>query len=147
MQTVESLFRNDILRTSILAWFIAQMLKMILVLIQSRRMDFSRLIGSGGMPSSHSAFVMSMCVGVGEKIGYDSPLFGVCIVMGLIVMYDAAGVRRAAGKQATVLNKIIEEIEHDELHFEERLKELLGHTPIEVFAGAILGIVLALICI
>lgn len=145
MQTVESIFRNEILRTSVLAWFVAQMLKMIIVLIQKRRMDFSRLIGSGGMPSSHSAFVMSMCIGVGERTGYESPLFGVCLVIALIVMYDAAGVRRAAGKQAAVLNKIIEEIEHDELHFEERLKELLGHTPIEVFAGAVLGIIIALI--
>ncbi|NLK97514.1 divergent PAP2 family protein [Defluviitalea saccharophila] len=147
MHTVGSIFSNEILRTSILAWFIAQVSKMILVLIQSRKMDFSRLVGSGGMPSSHSAFVMSMCVAVGEQMGYDSPFFGACLVIGLIVMYDAAGVRRAAGKQAAVLNKIIEEIEHDELHFEERLKELLGHTPIEVLVGAVLGIVIALICV
>jgi hypothetical protein len=145
LYAVESIFRNEVLRTSILAWFVAQLSKMILVLIQSKRMDFSRLIGSGGMPSSHSAFVMAMCVGVGEQMGYDSAFFGACLVIGLIVMYDAAGVRRAAGKQAAVLNKIIEEIEHDELHFEERLKELLGHTPIEVLVGAILGIVIALI--
>ncbi|WP_058485270.1 divergent PAP2 family protein [Defluviitalea phaphyphila] len=145
MQEIEAIFRNDILKVSILAWFIAQMLKMIIVLIQSKKIDFSRLIGAGGMPSSHSAFVMSMCIAVGEKVGYESPLFGVSLVIGLIVMYDAAGVRRAAGKQAAVLNKIIREIEHSEFHFEERLKELLGHTPIEVLAGALLGIIIALI--
>lgn len=146
MQTIQTIFNNDIIKTAVVAWFIAQLIKMIIVLLQSRKIDFSRLVGSGGMPSSHSAFVMSMCVEVGEKIGYDSTLFGIALVIGLIVMYDAAGVRRAAGKQAAVLNKIIEEIENEEFHFEDRLKELLGHTPVEVFAGALLGIIIALLC-
>jgi acid phosphatase family membrane protein YuiD len=144
LQSVQGIFNNNIIKAAVLAWFIAQLLKMIIVLIQSRKIDFSRLVGSGGMPSSHSAFVMAMCVKVGETAGYDSALFGLAVVIGLIVMYDAAGVRRAAGKQAAVLNKIIEEIEHDELHFEERLKELLGHTPVEVIVGAFLGIVIGL---
>jgi len=147
LQTVETIIQNEIIRASVLACFIAQVLKMILVLLQSKKIDFSRLVGSGGMPSSHSAFVMAMCVAVGRKVGYDSALFGVSLVIGLIVMYDAAGVRRAAGKQAAVLNKIIREIENDDFHFEERLKELLGHTPVEVLAGAVLGIFIALSCI
>ena len=106
----------------------------------SRKMDFSRLVIL--RTPVHSAFVMAMCKS--RNCRYDSALFGLAVVIGLIVMYDAAGVRRAAGKQAAVLNKIIEEIEHDELHFEERLKELLGHTPVEVIVGAFLGIVIGL---
>jgi len=145
LQLIQAIWNNNVLKAAVVAWFIAQLLKVIVVLIQSRKLDFSRLVGSGGMPSSHSAFVMAMCVNVGETVGYDSPLFGVAVVIGFIVMYDAAGVRRAAGKQAAVLNKIIEEIENMDFHFEERLKELLGHTPVEVIAGALLGIVIGLI--
>ncbi|OGO87141.1 MAG: hypothetical protein A2Y24_01810 [Clostridiales bacterium GWE2_32_10] len=133
---------NEILTVSVLAWFLAQTLKVIGVLIKYRKLDFRRFVGSGGMPSSHSAFVCAMSFGVGENMGYESPLFGVCVVMSLIVMYDAAGVRRAAGKQAVVLNKLVNEIDTNLV--EERLKELLGHTPVEVLVGGILGIILAI---
>lgn len=145
MRQMQALFENQVLGCAILSWFIAQALKVIFVLIQSKRLNFSRFIGSGGMPSSHSSFVTAMAVAVGQRAGYDSPIFAVCTVIGLIVMYDAAGVRRAAGKQAAVLNKIMDEIQHENLNIEERLKELLGHTPIEVLAGAVLGIIVALI--
>ncbi|NLP46606.1 MAG: divergent PAP2 family protein [Epulopiscium sp.] len=136
---------NYVLSVSIISWFVAQLFKVFLVLIQTKKIDFSRFIGSGGMPSSHSAFVSAMAISVGRQEGFHSPLFAVCSVLGLIVMYDAAGVRRAAGKQATVLNKIIDEFGDSNLKLEERLKELLGHTPFEVIAGAILGMIIGFV--
>lgn len=139
MGEIMGLFNNHILRVSILAWFIAQVLKVIITLLKEKRMDFTRFIGSGGMPSSHSAFVVSLATSVGLKHGWDSTYFAISAVFTLIVMYDAAGVRRATGKQAVVLNKIINEIHQYKEIKQERLKELIGHTPIEVFTGALLG--------
>jgi len=139
------LINNQYLNTSILAWFIAQLIKVITTFVKYKKMDFRKFISSGGMPSSHSACVMSIATTIGEINGYDSLLFAFALIVALIVMYDAAGVRRAAGKQARVLNIIVDELENNDLKFEERLKELLGHTPIEVFAGALLGIIVALL--
>ncbi len=136
------ILKNEVLTVAILAWFVAQILKVLFVLIKYKKIDFTRFIGSGGMPSSHSAFVTAMSFGVGEKMGYSTELFAVCAIFSLIVMYDASGVRRAAGKQAAVLNKLVTEFDADMM--EEKLKELLGHTPLEVLAGALLGTSLAL---
>ncbi|MBE7045201.1 MAG: divergent PAP2 family protein, partial [Ruminococcaceae bacterium] len=94
--------------TALLGWFIAQALKVVFILIKYKRLDFSRFIGSGGMPSSHSSLVTSLATGVGLIEGFDSTLFTISIVLALIVMYDAAGVRRAAGQQAKILNKIVD---------------------------------------
>lgn len=139
-------FNSSILFTSILAWFIAQLLKVIFVLIHDKKLDFYRLIGSGGMPSSHSAFVVSLAAGVALKDGIDSTAFAIAFVLAFVVMYDAAGVRRAAGQQAKILNQIVEKWETDDFEKKgKQLKELLGHTPLEVFAGTILGILVALI--
>jgi len=139
------IFENHILWISISSWFIAQLLKIMINLATSRKFDFKLIVSSGGMPSSHSSFVTAMSVSVGERLGYDSTLFAVCVVLSLVVMYDAAGVRRAAGQQAALLNKIMDEFMANTLNLEKRLKELLGHTPVEVAAGAVLGIVIALI--
>lgn len=141
----QQILRNDILLVSIVSWFIAQLIKVVLTLLTSKTLDFSRFVGSGGMPSSHSSFVVSMAVGTGIKTGFHSDLFALAFVISLIVMYDAAGVRRSVGKQAEILNKIVEDIqEHREnLIFEKRLKELIGHTPVEVLSGAVLGIIIA----
>lgn len=139
-------FKTSILVTSILSWFVAQVLKVILVFIKNKKIDFRRLVGSGGMPSSHAAFVVSLAAAVGVTEGFSSTMFAVCTVVALVVMYDAAGVRRAAGQQAKILNILIEDWENK--HFEnteKKLKELLGHTPIEVFAGGILGAAIALL--
>lgn len=126
------------------AWFIAQTAKVFSYVLQNKKFDFRRFFGSGGMPSSHSAFVVSLATVVGRNEGFDSAVFGVAFVIALIVMYDAAGVRRAAGRQAQVLNKLIAETQKGgDSHFEERLKELIGHSPVEVFIGALLGIVVA----
>jgi len=139
-------WRDSVFITCIISWFLAQLIKVITVLIKNKKMDFRRFVGSGGMPSSHSSFVTSLAVSVGIIDGFSGTNFAVAAVFALVVMYDAAGVRRAAGQQAKILNKIVQEWEHaDFAKTDKRLKELIGHTPFEVFAGAILGIVIALI--
>lgn len=138
---------NGVLGTAVLGWFVAQILKVIFVFVTDKKFNFSRIVGSGGMPSSHSSFVTSLATAVGLVEGFDSTFFAICVVIALIVMYDAAGVRRAAGQQARILNKIVDEWEHGDFSLTEiKLKELLGHTPMEVIAGAILGIIIAVIC-
>ena len=139
-------WRDNVIVTCLLGWFIAQFIKVILTLIKDKKIDFRRFIGAGGFPSSHAAFVTSLATAVGLTNGFNGAEFAISVVLALVVMYDAAGVRRAAGQQARILNKIVEEWEHKDLtQTDKRLKELLGHTPKEVFAGAILGIVIALI--
>ncbi len=138
--------QNSVLWTSILAWFVAQVLKVIFVFIQHRKLDFSRMIGSGGMPSSHSSFSVALAMSVGFECGFSSVEFAICVCFALIVMYDAAGVRRSAGQQAKILNKIVEEWERGDFsHTETKLKELLGHTPVEVVAGGVLGAIIAIL--
>lgn len=134
---------NEVLVTAVLAWAIAQFLKIVSWAFVSRELNFKRLVEPGGMPSSHSAFVTSLSTGIGIYEGFDSTMFALAAVFAVIVMYDASGVRRAAGKQARVLNAIIEDLNRRELH-PERLRELLGHTPFEVLVGAALGILIAL---
>lgn len=133
---------NAVLMAAVLAWAVAQLLKILSWAVASREWNFKRLVEPGGMPSSHSAFVTSLATGIGLYEGFDSTMFALAAVFALIVMYDASGVRRAAGKQARVLNAIIEDLNRRELH-PERLKELLGHTPFEVVVGALLGILIA----
>lgn len=134
------LWRNEPLVAALLAWFIAQVLKAPFSLLRERRFDLTRLVESGGMPSSHTALVVALSYSVGINYGLDSPLFAIAAVFSGVVMYDAAGVRRAAGKQAEILNIIISEFQHHEGIRGERLKELLGHTPFEVLVGALLGL-------
>jgi len=123
---------------------IAQWIKFIMFLLINRQINFKCLTTTGGMPSSHSAGVISLATSVGLITGFDSIEFAISTGLALIVMYDAAGVRRAAGKIAATLNKIKDEFyKHNTAAAGERLKELLGHTPFEVFAGALLGIACA----
>lgn len=137
---------ESVLVTSVIAWFTAQVIKVITSLIQDKRFDFRRLVGSGGMPSSHASFVTSLAVSVGIIEGFSSTDFAICTVFALVVMYDAAGVRRAAGQQARILNKLLEDFEKSDFsQSDKHLKELLGHTPKEVFVGALLGIAIALL--
>ncbi|MDK2835428.1 MAG: uncharacterized protein PWP21_205 [Thermosediminibacterales bacterium] len=138
------ILQNRFFLSALIAWFIAQFLKILITLITTKKLNFKRFIGSGGMPSSHSAFVTSLAMSIGKVEGWDTPVTALSVAFALVVMYDAAGVRQAAGKQAKVLNKIIDEIIHHKTGLkEERLKELVGHTPIEVIIGALLGIVTA----
>ncbi len=139
------LLANPVLKVSFLAWFIAQTLKVFSTLVRERRLNFRRFVGAGGMPSSHSAFVTSLAAAIGQRTGWDTPLTALAWVFAMIVMYDAAGVRQAAGKQAEILNQIVDDLYHGGRVREDRLKELLGHSPVEVLAGAALGVVLAVL--
>lgn len=143
MEFVNELLHNKSITVPVFAWFLAQLLKVINVLLTSKKIDFTRFIGSGGMPSSHSAFIVSLATVVGKINGLDSTEFGIAFAVSLIVMYDAAGIRRAAGKQAKVLNQLVYS-HNDKVYFDEKLKELLGHSPFEVVMGALLGIIIGI---
>lgn len=140
MDNLKALLTNAVLIYGVLAWFTAQMLKIVLTYVRERRLDLSLFWSAGGMPSSHSAFVCAMSVAIALREGLGSPLFALAVGMAVIVMYDAAGVRRAAGNQAIVLNKMIEELFQGHPMSDEELKEILGHTPTQVFFGAVLGV-------
>ena len=132
---------NLVLNLSILAWAAAQLLKFLRVLMVERRIDWHYLLTSGGMPSSHSSAVCACAASIGYLYGTASPLFAIAAVMAVVVMYDASNVRRAAGEQAKVLNYIMENWNQMKpALFGKELKELLGHTPLQVCMGALLGI-------
>ena len=144
MSYLQQLAANSVLLTALIGWFAAKALK--IVLSWDKKLDFKRFIGSGGMPSSHASFVMSLTMAGGFENGFDSAAFAISAVVAFVVMYDAAGIRRSAGQQAAILNKLVESVvKADFPGTEKKLKELLGHTPIEVFGGAILGIIIAII--
>jgi acid phosphatase family membrane protein YuiD len=124
----------------LLAWLMAQVIKIIIEAFRNKKVDFKRIAGAGGMPSSHAALTVALTSALWKDFGPNNPLVAVTAVFTLIVLYDAAGVRRAAGKQAAVLNLIIEELTLHKQLSEKRLKELLGHTPLQVLAGILLGI-------
>ena len=146
MNYVSDIFLNKILQVAILSWFIAQAIKVIITLIKDRRFDFTRMFGSGGMPSSHASFTASLATAVGLETSFSSVEFALAAAFAMVVMYDATGVRRSAGEQAKILNKIVESMRYKEpSQAGKKLKELLGHTPFEVFAGAVLGIIVAII--
>jgi acid phosphatase family membrane protein YuiD len=134
-------FANRVFWVSMLAWALAQVLKVPFHLLRHRHLDVNRLVGAGGMPSSHSAFVSSLTTAVGVSRGWDSAELAISLVFSLIIMYDAAGVRQAVGKQAKILNAIIADFQQGGRFIDEtkKFKELMGHTPFEVFAGALLG--------
>ena len=126
-------------------WFGIQLFKFIYDLVKSKKFNFKRLMQAGGMPSSHSGVVISLTTMIGKNVGINSPLFAVALIFSFIVMYDAAGVRRAAGKQARLLNKIVETPGLSGLEVSERLVEVLGHTPLQVVVGAVIGVVAGLL--
>jgi acid phosphatase family membrane protein YuiD len=123
------------------AWFFAQALKLLIHLVVAHKLDFRLLVGTGGMPSSHTASVTALSMSVGLTTGFTSPIFLVALLLCVVVISDALGVRRAAGRQARLLNMIVDELGHNKLHAEKRMKELLGHTPIEAAAGILIGII------
>ncbi len=134
------LFRNQTLLAVAVSWLVAQTLKPILYRLTKRQWDWRWLMSAGGMPSSHSAAVASLAVAVGLREGLESSAFAITLVVASVVMYDAAGVRRAASIQARILNQMLEELFAGHPIAHERLRELLGHTPIEVLVGAGLGV-------
>jgi acid phosphatase family membrane protein YuiD len=129
--------------TTIFAWFIAQSIKVLLGIIRQKKFDFRWFVGTGGMPSSHATGASCLATATGLDYGFNSIYFALAASFAIVVMFDAQGVRRAAGKQARVLNKITEDIYWQGRINEDRLRELVGHTPVEVIAGFFLGIVIA----
>ena len=145
---LNKLLDNKIIVTAFIAWFVAQVLKTIIHAFVYKTLDLKRLVGDGGMPSCHSAVVSSCALMTGLTQGFDSAIFAIILVMAIIVMHDASGVRLETGKQARAIkdiSQILEELSN--IHIDdEKLKEFVGHTHLQVFMGALLGIVVALIC-
>lgn len=137
------IIKNKIFMTTLMSWAIAQTIKVSLGVIRERRFDFRWFVGTGGMPSSHAAGVSCLATAVGLEYGFDSVYFAITLVFTLIVMFDAQGVRRSAGKQARILNKVMEDIYWKGKIRENQLRELIGHTQVEVIAGSLLGIAIA----
>lgn len=145
MQIINNIIHNKYLYIPFLLWLTVQTFKVITELVKDKRLNVRRIIGAGGMPSSHSAIVCSIATLIGKDCGFDSAIFALAVIFSFIVMYDAAGVRRAAGKQARILNKILETPGLTTGEVQGKLIEALGHTPIQVFVGAILGIIVGAI--
>jgi acid phosphatase family membrane protein YuiD len=139
------LLTNRILLAAVIAWAVAQVSKTVFELIQQRKLILSRLVSSGGMPSSHTALVTGLATATGRVMGAGSATFAIAVVLASIVMYDAAGVRRAVSIQARILNQMIDEAFQGQPFAEKRLRELIGHTPVQVFVGALLGIAIGLL--
>ncbi|HXV19042.1 MAG TPA: divergent PAP2 family protein [Candidatus Omnitrophota bacterium] len=140
-------YRNRIFFSGFWSWFIAQSLKVFLGVLQEHRFNFRWFVGSGGMPSSHAALASGLTTSVGMIHGFDSGLFAMAFAFAVITMFDAQGVRRQSGKQAEALNRILDDLAAQKGIQEQRLKELFGHTPVEVFAGAFIGILIAVIIV
>lgn len=145
MQIFNEIIHNKCIYIPFLLWLAIQTFKVVTELVKNKKLDVKRIVGAGGMPSSHSAIVCSVAVLVGKEYGFDTGVFALATVFAFIVMYDATGVRRAAGKQARILNKILETPGLTTVEVQEKLIEALGHTPIQVFVGAALGIIVGAI--
>jgi len=144
MQEFGDILDNSVLFIAVIACLVAQALKLIVDLAKNRKLNVRVLTTTGGMPSAHSALVTSLATGVGQTAGWASPEFAIATIFAIIVMYDAAGVRQAAGKQARILNQMIDELFSKDHEFnEDKLKELLGHTPFQVIVGSALGITIS----
>ncbi len=139
------LLKNKILITTLAGWLIAQTIKVSIGVIRQKRFDFRWFVGIGGMPSSHAAGAASLATAIGIEYGLQSAYFALAVSFALVVMFDAQGVRRASGRQARILNRITEDIYWQGRIQEGRLRELIGHTPIEVIVGALLGVLIAFI--
>ena len=145
MDVLIQIFTNKYIYIPLLTWFFIQLFKVIWDLVETKKFNFKRILGAGGMPSSHSAVVMALATLVGKNVGFDSPVFALAVIFAFVVMYDAAGVRRAAGKQAKLLNKLVETPGLTGVQVTEKLVEVLGHTPLQVFVGTIIGIIVGCI--
>lgn len=143
--TLSVLLANRPLMSALSAWLVAQVLKTVVFAIMERRVNWRKLVETGGLPSAHSALVVGLTTGIGLTDGWHTTSFAIALVFSLIVMYDAIGIRQEAGKHADLLNQLLLiAVIRDSYQQREKLKELLGHTPIEVMAGALLGVMMAL---
>lgn len=145
MEIFNQITHNKCLMVPIILWCVVQVSKFLLELIINKKINFKRLVGAGGMPSSHSAIVCALASCIGKAYGFDSGVFAISLIFAFVVMYDACGVRRAAGKQAGILNKILDTPGMSTVEVQEKLIEALGHTPIQVFVGAFIGFVVGYI--
>ena len=145
MNTFLTIITNKYIYIPILLWFFIQTFKVIYDLVTLKKLNLKRIMGAGGMPSSHSAISVCVTTLIGKYEGVDTAIFALAVIFAFIVMYDAAGVRRAAGKQAKLLNKIVNTPGLTTLQVQEKLVEVLGHTPLQVFVGAVLGVIAGLI--
>ncbi len=145
MKNFIEIFQNKYVYIPLLTWFGIQFFKVIHDLVVTKKFNFRRIMGAGGMPSSHTGVVVSLATMIGRSEGFDSPIFALSLAFALVVMYDAAGVRRAAGKQAHLLNKLVETPGLTGIQVQEKLVEVLGHTPKQVLVGALIGILVGVI--
>lgn len=144
MNSLAGFRENKMFLTVLLAWFLAQTIKVFIGVAREKRFNFKWFVGSGGMPSSHAATVAALAASVGFTFGFGSPFFAMAFFFAFIIMFDAQGVRRQSGRQAGALNQIIEDIYSNKGVKQERLIELLGHTPVQVFIGAAIGVAVAI---
>lgn len=145
MNEFQKFITNKYIYVPLLVWFCIQTFKVLYDLVKNKKFNFRRIMGAGGMPSSHSAVVTCLATLIAKYEGVDSSIFAVSLIFAMVVMYDAAGVRRAAGKQAHLLNKIIETPGLTNVEVQEKLVEVLGHTPLQVIVGATIGVIVGLI--
>lgn len=145
MKYVAEIFSNPPFVAALIAWFLAQGFKILTTWAKLKKFDPERIMGSGGMPSSHTTSIVAATVQIGKIYGFSNPLFGFAMVISFITMYDAANVRMAAGQQAKVIKQIVNQLGRSNFQIEKELKELLGHTYLEVFVGMLLGIAIGLL--
>lgn len=138
------IIKNDIFMTTLSAWIIAQSIKVVVGVVRYKKFDFRWFVGTGGLPSSHAAGASCLATAIGMEYGFQSIYFALAASFAIVVMFDAQGVRRSTGKQARILNKIMDDIYWQGRIQENHLRELVGHTPLEVIAGFMLGVIVAL---
>ncbi|HEX9090507.1 MAG TPA: divergent PAP2 family protein [Anaerolineales bacterium] len=138
-----SIFHNYVLIAALIAWAIAQTLKIPIEFIQTHRWNWALLVQAGGMPSSHSALIVGITHAIGLSVGFSTPLFALAFAISMIVIYDATGIRRQAGKHAELINAMINDLAAGNPLKEEQLREVLGHTPLEALGGILLGLLVA----
>ena len=145
MNDIMTFIQNKYIYIPFLLWFGIQLFKLIYDLVTTKKFNFKRIMGAGGMPSSHSAVVVGLATLIGKYEGVGTPIFALSFIVAFVVMYDACGVRRAAGKQAALLNKLVETPGLTGIQVSEKLVEVLGHTPFQVLVGALIGLIVGLI--
>lgn len=145
MNNIIGFMQNKYIYIPFILWFSIQLFKLIYDLVTTKKFNFKRIMGAGGMPSSHSAVVVGLATLIGKYEGVDTSIFALALIVAFVVMYDACGVRRAAGKQAELLNKLVETPGLTGVQVSEKLVEVLGHTPVQVFVGALIGFIVGMI--
>jgi hypothetical protein len=142
-ETLTQIFKNKIFMTTLSAWFVAQVIKVTIGVIRQKKFDFRWFVGTGGMPSSHAAGASCLATAIGFEYGFNGVYFALAASFAIVVMFDAQGVRRSTGRQARILNRVMDDIYWQGRITEGRLRELVGHTPIEVLVGFLLGVAIA----